>query len=416
MPTRGAVTTSASLSGGTTEIRGPPTRAPSRSGPTAERLPEPARAAAQQEIAHAASPLAHQLEADRRLERAHEHGGGRPGPGAAYQVQHPVDPVAAVDVDAAGRSEHRGVAPRRTREAVRRGVVLLVGLDLDDQAADPVDRQQRTDDLARDDVHVACEERIAHIEASTSASVCTTCSWSRGSSRVWNGSASVRRAACSATGHSPSPCPSARKYGCRCTDGQVRLARDAAVAQLRHHQVAVDLRIELARRTRTTSARRRSRPGVGRPTPGDVGEQLAVARRDGRALREDLVDSLELRHADRGRHLVEAVVVAEPVVLEPLAVVRATLVRERLQARLQVDVVGRDHAALARGDLLVRVEGEDREVPVRADASARGDRPDGLGGILDHREPVPPRDLVDAVDRARVAEDVHREDRPRPRT
>ena len=145
------------------------------------------------------------------------------------------------------------------------------------------------------------------------------------------------------------------------------------------------------------------------------GQQLAVARGHGSPLGEDLVDALDLRDAHRCRQLVEAVVVAKAVVLEPLAGVGPALVRERLQAGLQLGIVGGDHASLARRDLLVRVEGEDRGVAVRADAPPLRERADGLGGILDHGEPVACGDLVDAIDLAGVAEDVHRQDRARPR-
>src|SRR5206468_9330462 len=52
------------------------------------------------------TPLAHRLEAARRLERPHE-GRLRPPFIAADEVEAPVDAVGAIDVRVAGRPEHR---------------------------------------------------------------------------------------------------------------------------------------------------------------------------------------------------------------------------------------------------------------------------------------------------------------------
>ena len=57
-----------------------------------------------------------------------------------------------------------------------------------------------------------------------------------------------------------------------------------------------------------------------------------VARRDRRSARvEDPVELLELADADRRADVVDAVVEAEPRVLEPAAAVRAPLVAQRLE-------------------------------------------------------------------------------------
>ena len=61
----------------------------------------------------------------------------------------------------------------------------------------------------------------------------------------------------------------------------------------------------------------------------DVREQLAVARRDLAARREDPVELLELADPERGREVVEAVVVAEAPVLEPARRLEAALVAQR---------------------------------------------------------------------------------------
>ena len=76
-----------------------------------------------------------------------------------------MDAVRAVDVRVAGRAEHRGVPCGRPAVAVRGGILVVVGLDLDDLAADSVDEQRRADELGRDVVHAAGEERAAELHA-----------------------------------------------------------------------------------------------------------------------------------------------------------------------------------------------------------------------------------------------------------
>ena len=76
----------------------------------------------------------------------------------ADEVQAPVDPVRAVDVGVAGRPEHRLVALRPTAIAVRRRVFVVVGLELDDDPADAVDKQCRPDQLGGELVHAPREE------------------------------------------------------------------------------------------------------------------------------------------------------------------------------------------------------------------------------------------------------------------
>ena len=72
-----------------------------------------------------------------------------------------MDAVRAVDVGVPGRSEHRGVPRRLPAVAVAAGIVGVVRLDLDDHAADAVDEQRGADELGRDLVHRAREERRA---------------------------------------------------------------------------------------------------------------------------------------------------------------------------------------------------------------------------------------------------------------
>ena len=101
--------------------------------------------------------------------------------------------------------------------------------------------------------------------------------------------------------------------------------------------------------------------------------------------------------------------------LEPVAGVGAALVGERAQLPGERGVVGRDHAALARRHLLVRVEGEDRGVARAADAAAAVLAADGLAGVLDDREAVLLGDRAERVHVARVAEHVHGQDGARAR-
>ena len=76
------------------------------------------------------------LDARRRLEGADQHPGAVAGR-RADEVEAPVDAVRAIDVGAAGRPEHHGVARRVAAEAVRRRIVLVVGLGLDDPPPTP---------------------------------------------------------------------------------------------------------------------------------------------------------------------------------------------------------------------------------------------------------------------------------------
>ena len=102
--------------------------------------------------------------------------------------------------------------------------------------------------------------------------------------------------------------------------------------------------------------------------------------------------------------------------LEPVAGVGAALVGERAQVRGERGVVGRDHAALARRHLLVGVEGEHRRVAVSADRGAPArSLPTASQASSMIVSAVLARDRVEGLDVARVAEDVHRQDRARAR-
>src|SRR5690349_14612657 len=102
----------------------------------------------------------------------------------------------------------------------------------------------------------------------------------------------------------------------------------------------------------------------------DVAEQLAVARSDIAPQGEDLVELLDLPDPERCAHVVEAVVVTEPHVLEPTAGIAAALIAQRAEQPPLLLRVRRHDPALAGRDLLVRIEREDRARPVRTDRSA----------------------------------------------
>ena len=126
----------------------------------AERLAQPSRARAQQPLVGDAAPAAHGGEAMRRRERADQHRAGD-ARRLADEIEAPMDAVGAVDIGIAGRAEHDGIARGRPAKRVRRRIGVVIGLDLDDDAADAIEQERRTDQLGRDRVHAAGEEGSA---------------------------------------------------------------------------------------------------------------------------------------------------------------------------------------------------------------------------------------------------------------
>ena len=104
-----------------------------------------------------APPRAHLLEPVHRGQRA-EQDGARHALTLADEVQAPVQPVRAIHVRVPRRAEHRGVPCGPAAIAVRRRVLVVVRLDLDDLAADAVHEQRHAEELRRDLVHRAGEE------------------------------------------------------------------------------------------------------------------------------------------------------------------------------------------------------------------------------------------------------------------
>src|SRR4029077_8192796 len=85
----------------------------------------------------------------------------------AGEVQAPLDAVGAVDVRVPRRAEHRLVALRAAAVAVRSRILVIVGLDLDDHAADAVDVELRADELRRHLVNASLEPQSAVRSKST---------------------------------------------------------------------------------------------------------------------------------------------------------------------------------------------------------------------------------------------------------
>ena len=110
--------------------------------------------------------------------------------------------------------------------------------------------------------------------------------------------------------------------------------------------------------------------------------------------------------------LAEAVVAADHVVLVPCAAGDAAAVVDRAASLGQSVVVGEDDAPFAAGEVLGRLEGERAQVADGADAAAAIFRAVGVGGVLDHREVVPPGDVQHGVHVHRQAAEVDGDDRP----
>src|SRR5215468_4376344 len=126
----------------------------------AERLAQASRSRAQQALVGDAPAAAHRGQALRGCERADQHRAGATLR-LAYEVEAPVHAVRAVDVGVAGRTEHHGVALGLPAERMRGRIGVVVGLELDDDAADALEQQRRADEIGGDRVHAARKETSA---------------------------------------------------------------------------------------------------------------------------------------------------------------------------------------------------------------------------------------------------------------
>jgi hypothetical protein len=126
-------------------------------GGNGESLAEPAGARAEQVELVEAAPSPHLGDAVTRLEGADQNRFGK-ALGTAHEVETPVDPVRPVDVGAPGRAEHRCVPLGAPAKAMRRRVLVVVRLDLDDGTANVVYEELHADELGRDLVDGTGEE------------------------------------------------------------------------------------------------------------------------------------------------------------------------------------------------------------------------------------------------------------------
>jgi hypothetical protein len=117
-----------------------------------------------------AAPCPHDLQPGGGLDRPDQHGTAQ-RLGTADGVEAPVQAVGAIDIGVPGWTEHGGIARRTAPMAVRGGILMVIGLGLDDQPADPVDQQPGPDQITRHRHDVAGEEGTwQHVRVRQSAS------------------------------------------------------------------------------------------------------------------------------------------------------------------------------------------------------------------------------------------------------
>ena len=116
------------------------------------------RTRAQRSLVGQSTPSPHRRYAVGRFQRADQHRAG----GTflfAHEIDAPVDAVGAIDIGEARRAEHDGISRRRPSEGVCGRLRVMIGLDLDDDAADAVHQHRSPDQVRRDLVHATGEER-----------------------------------------------------------------------------------------------------------------------------------------------------------------------------------------------------------------------------------------------------------------
>ena len=172
-------------------------------------------------------------------------------------------------------------------------------------------------------------------------------------------------------------------------------------------------------------ARPRAELAADRRDAREAGKALVVARRLGGATRVVLLEAVQLPERDAGMQVGEVVLVARlddvvaagtlalvalpGIAVEPVQTQRAHAVGERLVAQ-------RQHASLARGEVLVRVEREAGRIADRADLATAVDAClDRVRGVLDHGEPVLVGDRADRLHVDGMARVVDGHDRAGPR-
>ena len=154
----------------------------------------------------------------------------------------------------------------------------------------------------------------------------------------------------------------------------------------------------------------------------DVLDRRGVARGQAGALLEDLVERLELAEPERRLHVGHALVPAALGIGLDDDVLRAVagevgdvhrVLAQPAQALGDLRVLDGDHAALAGGDDLARMQREAGQRPERADRPPAVGRADRARGVLDDRQPVALAEREEGVHVGRQAELVDRHDRLR---
>ena len=159
------------------------------------------------------------VEPRRRLERAQEHRGADSFR-VADDVRAPVDPVRAVDVEAARWAEHRRVPRRLPTERVARRIVRRVRLRLDDHAADTVDEQRPADELRRAVRRTAARRSHAsHSEERLVSVACVAARPARASPEVAEVDAPFAAAAARRSARSSAPSRAESPASCPCRAG-----------------------------------------------------------------------------------------------------------------------------------------------------------------------------------------------------
>ena len=123
----------------------------------AERLAQTPWTGAQKPFVGNAATPAHGGKPVRRRECADQHRAGL-ALRLAYEVEAPVNTVGAVDIGITRRAEHDGIALGAAAEGMCRGIGVVIGLDLDDDAAHPFEQKRRADEIGGDGVHAADKE------------------------------------------------------------------------------------------------------------------------------------------------------------------------------------------------------------------------------------------------------------------
>src|SRR6266436_8729313 len=123
-----------------------------------KRFGQLARPRAQQSLIVQSTATAHCGNAMGRLQGADQHRTRRAFL-LADEIDAPMDAIGAIDIGNAWRPEHHQIARRRPAERMRGRFGVMIGLDLDDDAADAVNQQSRPDQVGRDLVHAAGKER-----------------------------------------------------------------------------------------------------------------------------------------------------------------------------------------------------------------------------------------------------------------